>query len=119
MIDRLYEGSSINLTNELKSLNDKKQFKKTLAILDQHDKNNITTPSNFLITQGLQACAQMGDLQRGKIIHNRIAHRVKDDIYLSTTLVQMYMECNDSASGQSLFDSTKNKTPSMYGSMMK
>ena len=82
--------SSINLANEMKLLNDKKQFKKALAILDQHGTDNITTSSNFLITQALQACAHLGDLQRGKTIHNRITLRVKEDMYLSTTLVQMY-----------------------------
>ncbi|CAF5102107.1 unnamed protein product, partial [Rotaria magnacalcarata] len=103
----------------MKLLNDKKQFKKALALFDQHGINNILTLSNFTITQVLKACAHMGDLQRGKIIHNLIASKTKNDIYVSSTLIHLYVHCDDIASAQSLFDSTKSKTPAMYGIMMK
>ncbi|CAF4375000.1 unnamed protein product, partial [Rotaria magnacalcarata] len=82
--------SYINLGTEMKLLNDKKQFEKALAIFDQHGINNITTLSNFAITQVLKACAHTGDLQRGKIIHNLIASETKNDIYVSSTLIHMY-----------------------------
>ncbi|CAF5226173.1 unnamed protein product, partial [Rotaria magnacalcarata] len=59
------------------------------------------------------------DIQRGKIIHNLIASETKNDIYVSSTLIHMYVHCGDMASAQSLLDSTKTKTPSMYGIMMK
>ncbi|CAF1316455.1 unnamed protein product [Rotaria magnacalcarata] len=111
--------SYINLGTEMKLLNDKKQFKKALALFDQHGINNILTLSNFTITQVLKACAHKGDLQRGKIIHNLIASKTKNDIYVSSTLIHLYVLCDDIASAQSLFDSTKNKTPAMYGIMMK
>ncbi|CAF5205866.1 unnamed protein product [Rotaria magnacalcarata] len=111
--------SYINLGTEMKLLNDKKQFKKALALFDQHGINNILTLSNFTITQVLKACAHMGDLQRGKIIHNLIASKTKNDIYVSSTLIHLYVHCDDIASAQSLFDSTKTKTPAMYGIMMK
>ncbi|CAM4848846.1 unnamed protein product [Rotaria magnacalcarata] len=111
--------SYINLGTEMKLLNDKKQFEKALAIFDQHGINNITTLSNFAITQVLKACAHMRDIQRGKIIHNLIASETKNDIYVSSTLIHMYVHCGDIASAQSLLDSTKIKTPSMYGIMMK
>ncbi|CAF3975528.1 unnamed protein product [Rotaria magnacalcarata] len=103
----------------MKLLNDKKQFEKALAIFDQHGINNITTLSNFAITEVLKACAHMRDIQRGKIIHNLIASETKNDIYVSSTLIHMYVHCGDMASAQSLLDSTKTKTPSMYGIMMK
>ncbi|CAF4245670.1 unnamed protein product [Rotaria magnacalcarata] len=111
--------SYINLGTEMKLLNDKKQFEKALALFDQHGINNITTLSNFAITQVLKACAHMRDIQRGKIIHNLIASETKNDIYVSSTLIHMYVHCGDIASAQSLLDSTKIKTPSMYGIMMK
>ncbi|CAF1525912.1 unnamed protein product [Rotaria magnacalcarata] len=111
--------SYINLGTEMKLLNDKKQFEKALAIFDQHGINNITTLSNFAITEVLKACAHMRDIQRGKIIHNLIASETKNDIYVSSTLIHMYVHCGDMASAQSLLDSTKTKTPSMYGIMMK
>ncbi|CAF5183329.1 unnamed protein product, partial [Rotaria magnacalcarata] len=111
--------SYINLGTKMKLLNDKKQFEKALAIFDQHGINNITTLSNFAITQVLKACAHMRDIQRGKIIHNLIASETKNDIYVSSTLIYMYVHCGDMASAQSLLDSTKTKTPSMYGIMMK
>ncbi|CAM4844803.1 unnamed protein product [Rotaria magnacalcarata] len=103
----------------MKLLNDKKQFEKALAIFDQYGISNILTLSNFTITQVLKACAHMGDLQRGKVIHNLIASKTENDIYVSSTLIHMYVHCADIASAQSLFDSTKNKTPQMYGMMMK
>ncbi|CAF1606549.1 unnamed protein product, partial [Rotaria magnacalcarata] len=111
--------SYINLGTEMKLLNDKKQFEKALALFDQHGVNNILTLSNFTLTQVLKACAHVGDLQRGKIIHNLIASKTKNDIYVSSTLIHLYVHCADVASAKSLFDSIKNKTPAMYGIMMK
>jgi hypothetical protein len=82
--------SDFDLGNQMKLLNNNKQFKKTLDLFDEHQKNNIETCSSLILTQVLKACAQTGDLQRGKIIHNLISSRLKTDSYILTSLIHLY-----------------------------
>ncbi|CAF3967721.1 unnamed protein product, partial [Rotaria sordida] len=60
---------------QIKSFNEKKQFKKTLELFDKYKENDVKNLSSFIITQALKACTQMGDLQRGLIIHCLISSR--------------------------------------------
>ncbi|CAF1392754.1 unnamed protein product [Rotaria sordida] len=104
---------------QIKSFNEKKQFKKTLELFDKYKENDVKNLSSFIITQALKACTQMGDLQRGLIIHCLISSRIKTDCYISGSLIHLYMQCSDVVRAQSVFDMSKNKTIIMYGAMMK
>ncbi|WCJ36371.1 Pentatricopeptide repeat (PPR) superfamily protein [Euphorbia peplus] len=49
---------------------------------------------NFALVSALSACAQLGELERGKEIHNYIElNRIKIDSFLSTGLVDFYAKC--------------------------
>lgn len=84
--------SNFVLGKEIKRLNDKKQFKKALQLFDQHNNNDniIKECSSLTITQALKACAQLGDLRRGSIIHQLVTHRIKHDSYILTSLIHLY-----------------------------
>ena len=89
--------SNFNLGKEMKRLNDMKQFRKALQLFDQynhnHNDNIIKECSSLFITQALKACAQIGDLHRGLIIHQLVPDYLKDDSYISTSLIHLYSEC--------------------------
>ncbi len=126
--------SDFDLSSQMKLLNDNKQFKKALELFNKYKKDNVETSSSFIITQALKACAHLEDLQLGSTIHHLISSRVKDDIYISASLIHLYskfkgeiislfysntVQCGDVARAESLFDTTTKKTSSMYGAMMK
>ncbi|CAF1205633.1 unnamed protein product [Rotaria sordida] len=111
--------SDRELDAQIKSFNDKKQFKKTLELFDKYKENDVKNLSSFVINQALKACTEMRDLQRGMIIHRLISSRIKTDSYITGSLIHLYMQCGDVLRAQSIFDMSKNKTIVMYGAMMK
>ncbi|CAF1163262.1 unnamed protein product [Adineta steineri] len=111
--------SGVNLSYQMELLNDNKQFKKALELFEDHTKNSTKTFSSSIITQALKACTHLGDLERGKTIHQLISSRTKDDFYITTSLIHLYMQCYDLASAELLFDTTAKKKLSIYGAMMK
>jgi hypothetical protein len=82
--------SDFDLASQMKLLNNEKQFTKALELFDKYKKNNIKSSSSFVITQALKACAHIEDLERGSIIHQHILSRIKNDSYISATLIYLY-----------------------------
>ncbi|CAF1456564.1 unnamed protein product [Adineta ricciae] len=120
----LLKGTTIirfasNLGDRLKTLNDSKQFQQALQLFHQHQKNNTEILSSLTITQALKACTHLRDIQSGKAIHALVTSRTKDDQYIVTSLIHMYMQCGDISSAETVFHATETKDPSMYGAMMK
>ena len=88
-------NSVFSLGNQMKLLNDNKQFSKTLQLFEKYRKDNSENLSSLTITQVLKACAHLKDIQCGKIIHDRVSSRIKDDPYILTALIQMYSKLSD------------------------
>jgi hypothetical protein len=82
--------SSLDLGNEMKLLNDRKQYEETLKLLDHHSKQSNEMLSSQIITQALKACTHLGDIQRGKTIHQLISSHLKDDSYILASLIYFY-----------------------------
>ncbi|CAF2097519.1 unnamed protein product [Rotaria magnacalcarata] len=111
--------SKFELGNEMKSFNDKKQFKKALELFDKHMKNNIEVHSSLVITQALKACTHIKDVQRGSDIHRLISSRIQHDFHILASLLHFYMQCGNVSNAELLFNETKKKTLATYGAMMK
>ncbi|CAF0958073.1 unnamed protein product [Adineta steineri] len=111
--------SDFDLGNQMKLLNNKKEFTKALELFDKYKKNNTQSLSTLTITQALKACAQTGDLQRGSTIHQFLSSRFEKNSAIVTSLIHFYMHCGDVPSGQLLFDKSTKKTLFTYGAMMK
>jgi hypothetical protein len=79
-----------NLANQMKQLNDKKQFKKALELFDECKKSNPETPSDFIINQALKACTEIGDIHRGSSIHHLLTSKTKKNSYILTSLIHFY-----------------------------
>ncbi len=85
--------SDLDLANQMKFLNDTKQFRKTLELFNKNrENNNINTCSSTIIIQALKACARLGDLQRGSTIHHLISSRIKNDSYILVSLINLYSQ---------------------------
>ncbi|CAF1078661.1 unnamed protein product [Rotaria magnacalcarata] len=111
--------SNVNIGDQMKILNDNKQYKKVLELFDEFNEKTIDKCSNWIIIQALKACTQICDVQRGLKIHNLISSRLKRDSYVLPSLIHFYMQCGDVSHAQLLFDKSTKKTLFMYGAMMK
>ncbi|CAM4844162.1 unnamed protein product [Rotaria magnacalcarata] len=111
--------SNVNIGDQMKILNDNKQYKKALELFDEFNEKTIDKCSNWIIIQALKACTQICDVQRGLKIHNLISSRLKQDPYVLPSLIHFYMQCGDMNRAQLLFDTSTKKTLPMYGAMMK
>lgn len=84
--------SSIAIANRMKIFNQQKAFEKTLELFESN-KNNPSVPlSSAMISQALKACTHTRDFQRGIEIHRFVSSRVKDNPYITASLVHLYSE---------------------------
>ncbi|CAM4802829.1 unnamed protein product [Rotaria magnacalcarata] len=111
--------SNVNIGDQMKMLNDNKQYTKALELFNTLNKQNIDKCSNWIIIQALKACTEINDVQHGSQIHNLISSRLKRDPYVLPSLIHFYMQCGDVSHAQLLFDKSTKKTLFMYGAMMK
>ena len=82
--------SNVNIGDQMKMLNDNKQYRKTLELFDAFNEKNIDKCSNWIIIHALKACTQISDVQRGLKIHNLISSRLKHDPYVLPSLIHFY-----------------------------
>ncbi|CAF4062496.1 unnamed protein product, partial [Rotaria magnacalcarata] len=94
--------SKFELGNEMKSFNDKKQFKKALELFDKHMKNNIEVHSSLVITQALKACTHIKDVQRGSDIHRLISSRIQHDFHILASLLHFYRYIKNNMPNQAI-----------------
>ena len=84
--------SDFELQRELKRLNDRQQYDKTLALFDTYERNNPVRLSDAIVTQALKACTQMGAFQRGSSLYHSVASRIKGDSYTLSSLIHLFSE---------------------------
>lgn len=80
----------------------------------------VTTPPNRVTFVCLsQACAGLGDLDRGKVIHADLQRRaLEGDTYLSNSLVDMYGKCKSIEDARKVFESVAVKDVVTYNAMI-
>ena len=84
--------------------------------------NQVEIQDEILINLFFNACAQLGTkdiLDKVKTTVEKIPKSFYSNTYILSSLLDVLMKCGDIEHAQSLFDSSTNKVPSMYGAMMK
>ena len=81
---------TIDPGQQMKILNDKKQFKQTIELFEREAKKNKEQLTSFIIDQALKACIQMRDFRRGQDIHQLVQHRSSADSSLLKSLIYFY-----------------------------
>ncbi|CAF3429058.1 unnamed protein product [Rotaria sp. Silwood2] len=82
--------SNADLGDEMKLLNDNKQFEKALDLFNKYKTKSNEQYSNWSLIQALRACTEIGDLQCGSNIHNLVSSRLKYDPYILPSLIHFY-----------------------------
>ncbi|KAL6493152.1 hypothetical protein OROGR_032911 [Orobanche gracilis] len=74
---------------------------------------------NVALVSALSACAQLGDLEKGKKIHDHIEkNRIIIDSYLGTALIDLYAKCGCIEMAQEVFQSCHQKNVSLWNAML-
>ncbi|KAL3818462.1 hypothetical protein ACJIZ3_004367 [Penstemon smallii] len=74
---------------------------------------------NVAIVSTLSACAQLGELEKGKKIHVYIERNgIILDSYLGTALVDLYAKCGCIEKAKEIFESCREKNVSLWNAML-
>ncbi|KAL9156499.1 hypothetical protein ABFS82_09G081200 [Erythranthe guttata] len=74
---------------------------------------------NVALVSALSACAQLGELAKGKKIHDHITrNEIKLDSYLGTALVDLYSKCGCIEIAKDVFRSCPKKNVSLWNAML-
>lgn len=76
-------------------------------------------PDRFTFPSLLKGCAQILALDEGKALHGQIVRcDLQSDLYIQTTLLNMYAACGDMNSGRKIFEKMDNKNQVVWTSMI-
>lgn len=76
-------------------------------------------PDNVALVSVLSACAQLGELEKGKAIHEYIERNgIRIDAFLSTGLVDLYAKCGCIEIAREIFNSCSDKNLFTWNAML-
>ncbi|KAL5858909.1 hypothetical protein ACOSQ4_000205 [Xanthoceras sorbifolium] len=76
-------------------------------------------PDNIALVSALSACAQLGELECGKRIHDYIERsKIRVDSFLSTGLVDVYAKCGYIETAIKIFESSQGKNLCTWNAML-
>ncbi|KAF8036624.1 hypothetical protein BT93_C2371 [Corymbia citriodora subsp. variegata] len=95
-----------------------KQCEEAVRLFDLMIASGIR-PDNFAIVSALSACAQLGEIDRGKKIHEYIRqNEIRIDPFLCTGLVDMYMKCGCIEIAMELFEASPEKNVLTWNALL-
>ncbi|XP_010250474.1 PREDICTED: pentatricopeptide repeat-containing protein At5g61800 [Nelumbo nucifera] len=94
------------------------QCKEAIQLFNQMLASGLK-PNNIALVSALSACAQLGALDQGKIIHNHIEqNQIRLDAFLATGLVDMYAKCGCIDLAREVFESSEEKKLFTWNAMI-
>ncbi|CAF1159522.1 unnamed protein product [Adineta steineri] len=108
-------SSSKAIYSRMKGLIDSKQYEKALSIFDQESH----LCKDIEINMALKACINLKDYQRGMNIQKKLSQNSLENPYIQTTLIQFYMQFDDTNNASRLFSAITNKSNYIYVAMFK
>ncbi|KAI5660341.1 hypothetical protein M9H77_29134 [Catharanthus roseus] len=94
------------------------QFREAIELFDQMFVLKIK-PDNVALVAALSACSHLGDLEKGRRIHDYILqHDIRIDVYLTTGLVDMYAKCGCIETAREIFELSRYKNLCTWNAML-
>eukprot|EP00250_Pteridium_aquilinum_P020361 c24790_g5_i2 orf=226-3333(+) len=76
-------------------------------------------PNSLTLSCGLKACGNLGDIEKGKVIHDQIIMRgIDPDEYIKSSLIDMYCKCGRLDDAHKVFDFWPSKSIVSWGALM-
>uniref|UniRef100_A0A7N0RAL5 Pentatricopeptide repeat-containing protein n=1 Tax=Kalanchoe fedtschenkoi TaxID=63787 RepID=A0A7N0RAL5_KALFE len=77
------------------------------------------SPDNVALVAVMSACARLGEVEQGKLVHDYIIRtRIQVDVYLCTALVDLYAKCGDIEMSIKIFESCYDRNLFTWNSML-
>lgn len=100
---RLSNPSAFTWTALMSGYNSIGDWHETLHLYQCMQEKGVQ-PSTYTFVSLLKACASLADLQEGKRIHAQaVKYRCESDVFVGTSLVDMYGRCGSIADAQDVF----------------
>lgn len=77
-----------------------------------------STPDKVTYVSILKACANVLDLDQGKLIHNQLINGEESSLAVETTLIDMYAKCGSVEDAQNMFDNLLNRDIAAWNSLI-
>ncbi|CAK9186875.1 unnamed protein product [Ilex paraguariensis] len=95
------------------------QCKEAIELFDRMVAESRVAPDNIALVSSLSACAQLGELEKGKSIHRYIKrNRIRIDAFLSTGLVDLYAKCGCIETAWEIFEFSREKNVFTWNAML-
>ncbi|CAK7336427.1 unnamed protein product [Dovyalis caffra] len=76
-------------------------------------------PTNVTVMGALHACADLGDLERGKFVHKLVDQlKLDSDVSVTNSLISMYSKCKRADFAADIFGKLQNKTLVSWNAMI-
>ncbi|OEL29356.1 Pentatricopeptide repeat-containing protein [Dichanthelium oligosanthes] len=98
-----------------------KDWRECLRLFDAMMAVGENIPNEKTFVSVLTACANLGDLERGKWVHGLVCERWESlvpDVLLLTALLTMYAKCGVMGTAKEIFDSMSEKSVASWNSMI-
>ncbi|XP_047307397.1 putative pentatricopeptide repeat-containing protein At1g69350, mitochondrial [Impatiens glandulifera] len=84
--------------------------KEAVNLFERMLKNHVEIDEVSLLT-AIQACSSLGSSKKGKWVHHKlIVYGLSTDIYMDTTLIDMYAKCGELQVAQAIFERMNERT---------
>ncbi|KAF8399829.1 hypothetical protein HHK36_015701 [Tetracentron sinense] len=109
IFDQMPKKNEISWSALLNGYAQNGDFKEALIVFREMQAEGIV-PNDASITGAITACAHLGALELGQQIHLSLdEHKLRNDVVLSTALVDMYVKCGCLEISRQLFDAILKK----------
>ncbi|OAY63661.1 pentatricopeptide repeat-containing protein At4g02750-like [Ananas comosus] len=122
LFDEMPERDSVSWNVILALYARLKKYRDCLRLFDSMMAVGDVKPNEAIFVSVLTACANLGELERGKWVHSLITDGCKTielDVLLSTALLTMYAKCGVMDSAKEVFDSMEERSVVSWNSMIR
>eukprot|EP00249_Psilotum_nudum_P015890 c25573_g1_i1 orf=605-1504(+) len=94
------------------------QAERALELYHKMEQSTVKC-SKYIYVSVLKACTQTGNLSQGRLIHGQIIeHGLNSDVFIGSTLIDMYAKCGNLKEACNVFDKLPTRDVVTWGAMI-
>lgn len=118
IFDRMEHRSVVTWNSMIAGYVENDDSNQAIAIFDKMLDEGLE-PTNVTVLGALQACADLGDLNRGTFVHKMISEmKLDSDVSVMNSLISMYSKCKRVDIAAEIFNKLKRKTLVSWNAMI-